>query len=73
MGCPVLDNAEYHEIIVSNGRSQNYNFAKRNRRILKVWTYDQHVTFSWDADGVCMNGPAGTEIMVKFTIGTKET
>lgn len=78
MGCPNCspifatrqsDQFEYQEVIVSDGLPRTINFKEKNRRVTKAWTYDRHLHFSWTPDFVCINGPKGTEVQVKFTIG----
>lgn len=75
MGCPNrtpfsrLDDAfEYEETIRSSGKPLFIDFRKRNREVLRAWTHDQTMTFTWTPAGVFVNGPAGTEVIVVFKI-----
>lgn len=59
----------YHERIVSDGLPRTIDFKSKNRRVVKVWTYDRQMDFTWTPDAVSISGPIGTEVMVNFTIG----
>lgn len=68
MGCPNEETFVYSETLTSDGRPRLVRFDKRNRRVVKVWTYDPTMDFTWTEDSVFINGPKGTEVQVQFTI-----
>jgi hypothetical protein len=65
----VEDSFEYQETLVSKGGNMVVDFKKKNRRVVRAWTFDKDITFCWTEDRVQINGPPGQEVMVKFTIG----
>lgn len=68
MGCPKQEEFKYREVLVSTGRPQMIRFDIRNRKVIKAFTYDRTMEFTWTADGVFINGPKGTEVLVDFHI-----
>lgn len=59
---------EYSEVLVSDGIPALVSFKKRNRRVVRAFTYDKKMDFTWTPDTVFINGPGGTEVVVVFTI-----
>lgn len=76
MGCPKCETVfksrdeamEFNEVIESGGRPRMIDFAKKNRRVLKVLTYDREMDFTWTERNVFINGPRGTAVTVTFVI-----
>lgn len=68
MGCPEFEHFTYREVLVSEGRPELVRFDRKNRRVVRAMTYDRLMEFTWTEDGVFINGPRGTEVIVDFQI-----